>query len=87
MIQKGNDYYYDDNDDDEMRFIEVWDYVGGTCFRGFIADKKLPRARVEKTLFLFFESVGGTQLKPGYVAHAHAHAHAAKLLISWKTLC
>ena len=60
-----HDNYENYDDDDEMRFIEVWDYVGGTCFRGFIADKRLPRARVEKTLFLFFEQVGGTQLKPG----------------------
>jgi hypothetical protein len=53
--------------DDEMRFIEVWDYVGGTSFRGFITDKEQLRNRIEKTLFLFFEHVAGTQLKPGYV--------------------
>jgi hypothetical protein len=53
--------------DDEMRFIEVWDYVGGTSFRGFIADKEAPCGRVEKTLFLFFEHVADTQLKHGYV--------------------
>ncbi|KAA8910031.1 ornithine decarboxylase antizyme-domain-containing protein [Sphaerosporella brunnea] len=53
--------------DDEMRFIEVWDYVGGTSFRGFIADKEM-RGRVEKTLFLFFEHVAGTQLKHGLMA-------------------
>lgn len=64
----GYHYHPDDDEDEEMRFIEVWDYVGGTCFRGFIADKKLPRGRIEKTLFLFFEQVGGTQLKPGLMA-------------------
>jgi hypothetical protein len=56
--------------DDEMRFMEVWDYVGGTSFRGFIADKEMPRGRVEKSLFLFFEHVAGTQLKNGYVGPA-----------------
>lgn len=68
-LGEGNDYYYGDgNEEEDMRFIEVWDYVGGTCFRGFVEDKKLPRGRVEKTLFLFFEAVGGTQLKPGLMA-------------------
>ena len=51
---------------DKTRFIEVWDYVGGTSFRGFIADKELPRGNVEQTLFLFFRHVAGTQLKHGY---------------------
>ncbi|KAF8254014.1 hypothetical protein K440DRAFT_152143 [Wilcoxina mikolae CBS 423.85] len=55
-------------DEDEMMFIEVWDYVGGTSFRGFIADKEAPRGRVEKTLFLFFEHVADTQLKHGLMA-------------------
>ena len=57
----------DDDDDQETRFIEVWDYIGGTSFRGFIADKQAARGRVEKTLFLFFEHVADTQLKHGYV--------------------
>jgi oligosaccharide translocation protein RFT1 len=56
------------NNDNEMRFIEVWDYVGGTSFRGFIADRQLSRGRVEKSLFLFFEHVAGTQLKHGLMA-------------------
>jgi len=51
-----------------MRFIEVWDYVGGTSFRGFIVDKDEARGRVEKTLFLFFEHIAGTQLKHGLMA-------------------
>ena len=76
----GNNNFYDDNSDNEdtvddylgdgqrdMKFIEVWDYFGGTSFRGFIAHKALPRGQVEKTLFLFFEHVAGTQLKQGYV--------------------
>ncbi|KAI5776637.1 ornithine decarboxylase antizyme-domain-containing protein [Geopyxis carbonaria] len=61
-------YTEDYGHDEDMRFIEVWDYVGGTSFRGFIADKELPRGRVEKTLFLFFECVMGTQLKHGLMA-------------------
>jgi hypothetical protein len=72
--------FYDDNSDNEdtvddylgddqrdMKFIEVWDYVGGTSFRGFIAHKALLHGQVEKTLFLFFEHVAGTQLKQGYI--------------------
>lgn len=55
------------NADNDMEFIEVWDYVGGTSFRGFVADKELSRGRIEKTLFLFFEHVVGTQLKHGCV--------------------
>jgi len=58
-----------EDEDNEMRFIEVWDYVGGTSFRGFIVDKDEARGRVEKTLFLFFEHIAGTQLKHGYVIH------------------
>lgn len=49
----------------DMQFIEVWDYMGGASFRGFVAEKA-GRGRVEKTLFLFFENVEGTQLKHGY---------------------
>lgn len=49
----------------DMQFIEVWDYMGGASFRGFVAEK-VGRGRVEKTLFLFFENVEGTQLKHGY---------------------
>lgn len=67
-------------DGDDMRFIEVWDYVGGTSFRGFIADKELARGKVEKTLFLFFEHVAGTQLKHGY-ASIHPHNPFRHLLI------
>jgi hypothetical protein len=62
-----SDDYYDYGRENDMRFIEVWDYVGGTSFRGFIAEKNLPTGGVEKTLFLFFEHVAGTQLKHGYV--------------------
>lgn len=47
------------------RYIEVWDYVGNSSFRGFIAERQLPRKNVERTLFLFFEQVAATQLKTG----------------------
>jgi len=50
------------------RYIEVWDYVGNSSFRGFIAERQLPRKNVERTLFLFFEQVAATQLKTGLMA-------------------
>jgi len=73
----------DQEEDDEMRFIEVWDYVGGTSFRGFIADKELERGRVEKTLFLFFEHVAGTQLKHGYASVHPSIQHALLSFTDW----
>lgn len=61
-----NHSHYSNGGKSELQFIEVWDYMGGASFRGFVVDK-VGRGRVEKTLFLFFESVEGTQLKHGYV--------------------
>jgi hypothetical protein len=44
--------------------IEMWDYVGGTRFRGFVAEKD-----GEKALFVFFDqAVIGRDLKAGYVS-------------------
>lgn len=44
-------------------WIEVWDYVGGIRFRGFIAEKE-----EEKAMFVFFDqNVVGGDLKAGYV--------------------
>jgi hypothetical protein len=44
--------------------IEMWDYVGGTRFRGFVAEKD-----GEKSLFVFFDqAVIGRDLKAGYVS-------------------
>jgi hypothetical protein len=44
--------------------IEMWDYVGGTRFRGFVAEKD-----GEKALFVFFDqTVIGRDLKAGYVS-------------------
>jgi hypothetical protein len=44
--------------------IEMWDYVGGTRFRGFVAEKD-----GEKALFVFFDqAVIGRDLKAGLMA-------------------
>jgi hypothetical protein len=44
-------------------WIEMWDYVGGIRFRGFVAEKE-----DEKAMFVFFdEAVIGGDLKAGYV--------------------
>jgi hypothetical protein len=43
-------------------WIEVWDYVGGTSFRGFVGGEG-----EKKSLFAFFDSaVVGRDLKQGY---------------------
>jgi hypothetical protein len=45
-------------------WIEMWDYVGGIQFRGFVAEKE-----DEKAMFVFFDqSVVVGDLKAGYVA-------------------
>lgn len=45
-------------------WIEMWDYVGGIRFRGFVADKG-----DEKAMFVFFDqSVVSGDLKAGYVS-------------------
>ena len=42
-------------------YVEVWDYAGGTRFRGFVAEKDDERA-----MFIFFDKeVVGKDLKPG----------------------
>lgn len=44
--------------------LEVWDYVGGNRFRGFVADRDGERA-----MFIFFDpTVIGAELKTGYVS-------------------
>jgi len=67
-MSNDSNYTYFGKQDEDTQFIEVWDYVGGTSFRGFVADKELSRGRIEKTMFLFFEHVAGTQLKHGLMA-------------------
>ncbi|KAF2640156.1 hypothetical protein P280DRAFT_490518 [Massarina eburnea CBS 473.64] len=45
-------------------WIEVWDYVGGVRFRGFVVEKEQ-----EKTLFVFFDkNVIGAKIKAGLMA-------------------
>jgi len=42
-------------------WLEIWDYVGGATFRGFIAEDQDAR-----TMFVFFDSgVLNSDLKPG----------------------
>jgi len=49
-------------------YLEVFDYVGGSAFRGFVSEKG-PLNRPERSLFLFFDKgVNGTELKSGLVA-------------------
>ncbi|EMC95976.1 hypothetical protein BAUCODRAFT_123255 [Baudoinia panamericana UAMH 10762] len=45
-------------------YVEVWDYVGGARFRGFVAEKD-----DERGMFVFFDrDVIGKDLKPGLMA-------------------
>lgn len=47
------------------KWVEVWDYVGGVRFRGYLAAKEEKR-----TLFIFFnDDILTHDLKPGYVIH------------------
>jgi len=49
-------------------YLEVFDYVGGSAFRGFVSEKG-SLAQPERSLFLFFDKgVNGTELKSGLVA-------------------
>jgi hypothetical protein len=51
--------------------IEMWDYVGGIRFRGFIAEKDGERA-----LFVFFDqAVIGGDLKAGYVSSIYRYVY------------
>jgi hypothetical protein len=57
-------------------WIEVWDYVGGNRFRGFVADKN-----GETAMFVFFdETVVEGDLKAGYVI-------APFFQVFWLTIC
>jgi hypothetical protein len=48
---------------DVREWLEVWDYVGGARFRGFVGGED-----EAKSLFIFFdEGVIGRDLKHGYV--------------------
>jgi hypothetical protein len=44
------------------QWVEIWDYVGGARFRGFVAEKE----DGERAMFVFFDDgVVGSDLKPG----------------------
>lgn len=69
--------FYQSLPDKGMEFIEVWDYVGEASFRGFITEKRGSNA--SKTLFLFFQELGGLPLKDGYAPFS-AHKLLIRLL-------
>ena len=49
--------------------IEMWDYVGGIRFRGFVAERQ-----DEKVMFVFFDQAvmqSSGDLKAGYIYHVH----------------
>ncbi|KAF2457441.1 ornithine decarboxylase antizyme-domain-containing protein [Lineolata rhizophorae] len=49
------------------KWLEVWDYVGGARFRGFVAGEP---GSDDRTMFVFFDEDGvlGRDLKPGLMA-------------------
>jgi len=68
-----NDVYERNNnleaDENYLQYIEVWDYLGSTSFRGFVDERELPRSKqTERTLFLFFDQIQNTPLKHGLMA-------------------
>lgn len=57
------DYFYEDHGV-VTKWIEMWDYVGGIMFRGFVAEKN-----GEKAMFIFFDqSAIRGDLKAGIMA-------------------
>lgn len=61
-------------------YVEMWDYAGGTRFRGFVAEKEDERA-----MFVFFDKeVIGKDLKPGFVhASCPTVANTDTATVSW----
>ena len=60
-------------------WIEVWDYVGGASFRGFVGGNG-----EKKTLFAFFDSaVVGRDSKQGYVLSQYLPYIILTILGSW----
>lgn len=75
-----------ETDENETTFLEVWDYVGGTSFRGFVDERELPHSKeTERTLFLFFDQVQGTELKHGLMALIELATECFKC--DWLVLC
>ncbi|ORY15958.1 ornithine decarboxylase antizyme-domain-containing protein [Clohesyomyces aquaticus] len=64
-----SDTAFDDNNDGVVTdYLEIWDYVGGNKFRGFVVDKD-----GERSMFVFFDkAVMGADLKAGYVSNYHS---------------
>ena len=57
-------------------YVEVWDYVGGLRFRGFVAEKD-----DERSLFIFFDQyVVGTDMKKGYAFSRQIHTKELGLI-------
>lgn len=53
----------DDQQASVTDWLEIWDYVGGATFRGYVAEHQ-----GERSMFVFFDSgVLSSDLKPGYV--------------------
>jgi Ornithine decarboxylase antizyme len=72
-----------DSSSKTVSFLEIWDYEGGSRFRGFIAERFGKRA-----LFVFFdEGAFGHSLKPGYVFLSHCTATNLDSLMALIELC
>jgi hypothetical protein len=68
-------------------WVEIWDYVGGNRFRGFVAEKD-----GEKSMFVFFDQLLiGADLKAGYVpslpATKKCHGLTVTSLMALLELC
>jgi hypothetical protein len=77
MSKDANDYgsgYPFPEPESVSDWIEMWDYVGGIRFRGFVAEKEDERA-----MFVFFDqAVVAGDLKAGYVTSlSHSRAHGS----------
>lgn len=49
-------------------FLELWDYLGGASFRGFIAESPSTSGEKQRSLFLFLPSTPNLELKTSLVA-------------------
>jgi hypothetical protein len=77
MSKDANDYgsgYPFPEPESVSDWIEMWDYVGGIRFRGFVAEKEDERA-----MFVFFDqAVVAGDLKAGYVTSlSHSRARGS----------
>jgi hypothetical protein len=66
------------------QWFEMWDYVGGARFRGFVTTGE----DNERSMFVFFDhGVKGRDLKPGLMALLELCAHSSPLMSSHLTIC